>query len=998
MKIKRVGNGSQLVTVLGALVLLALCIPGPAGAQLADTPWPEARQNSQRTNLSLYPGPEFPSLLWDNIYDIYVPSGTTREAIIIAPDGNVWLYDMRKIHVLDRDGNYLYTYSHDDPYAVNPFISTAPVLGRNGDFYYLTREGCGNGPACHGPTVVEHLVSVNIATMTVNWIFDYHGDNDANEGLALGPDGTIYFGTSYEFDASDPHPHDTNYIYAVNPDGSLKWRYETFLFPMTWLAVGADGTIFGTGQYYYTDNQDATQRWICTIIALNPDGTLKWRNDIDHTVMWNGLPMVAPDGSVILSVNGTSSGTLGPVDLVVFNPDGSVKWAKDLSGAAYGGLGASEVYSPLCLGPDGSIYITIYKTLNAFDPDGNQKWSFTSEGEPSAYDYHFFNCMVDARGIIYQRMADNKIHALRPDGSVKWVYDPAADGLSAISLPSLFAMDADGVIYFQHQQSVSAIWDPGRAPEPPTDLGYVLNPDLSIELDWTPSVSRDADEYNVYWDAGSGAIDYSQPLASLDHPAGSWVSPFTLTAGETYRFAVRCVDDYGNEETNLEAVSVTPGAPAAPTGLAYTPLEGGYARLDWVPSVSPDAALYNIYSDNGTGTVDYAHPVATLDHPAGTWTSPAPLDLNTIYKFGVRCEDVDSVEEHNTTTVLVIPKQYVVIPVEPGSNRVRVTLLEASAGLRSDVYMASPAQQLLIENTLVNVGHVSNVPLAEGDGLVFFIRVHSPGATYDHYSDSIFARISYLGPGTWTIGFEDMPAQTADWDFNDAVLLVELIPNLYPGGPGTNFIGEQEVASDSGDAQSMIAQSTDPSGVVTTVHVPFAALSSQASVILTNGRPENYQRLMENAPFLSTGVFRKVELSSGQVSLPDSADLVFKYRDDNHDGIVDGTAFFKDELKIFKYDPHAEAWYPIESRNDPANNQVVGITSHFSLFALGAVPGTGGTGGKHHDSANSGGWFGCNVVTDQGHGGGLSGMLPLLALGLALVAGRVVRAKRRRST
>ncbi|MEM2089259.1 MAG: PQQ-binding-like beta-propeller repeat protein, partial [Thermoproteota archaeon] len=49
---------------------------------------------------------------------------------------------------------------------------------------------------------------------------------------AIGYDGTIYVGS-----------HD-NYTYALNPDGSLKWKYETEAWVDSSPAIGSDGTIY----------------------------------------------------------------------------------------------------------------------------------------------------------------------------------------------------------------------------------------------------------------------------------------------------------------------------------------------------------------------------------------------------------------------------------------------------------------------------------------------------------------------------------------------------------------------------------------------------------------------------------------------------------------------------------------------------------------------------------------------------------------------------------
>ena len=65
---------------------------------------------------------------------------------------------------------------------------------------------------------------------------------------AIGSDGTIYVG------AND------NYLYAINPDGSRKWRFKTGDFVTSSPAIGSDGTIYvGSGDnYLYAINSDGS--------------------------------------------------------------------------------------------------------------------------------------------------------------------------------------------------------------------------------------------------------------------------------------------------------------------------------------------------------------------------------------------------------------------------------------------------------------------------------------------------------------------------------------------------------------------------------------------------------------------------------------------------------------------------------------------------------------------------------------------------------------------
>jgi outer membrane protein assembly factor BamB len=62
-------------------------------------------------------------------------------------------------------------------------------------------------------------------------------------------DGTLYIGAS------------NNFLYAVAPDGSQKWSFETQA-PVIESAIAADGTIYiGNGDNLYAINPDGTKKW-----------------------------------------------------------------------------------------------------------------------------------------------------------------------------------------------------------------------------------------------------------------------------------------------------------------------------------------------------------------------------------------------------------------------------------------------------------------------------------------------------------------------------------------------------------------------------------------------------------------------------------------------------------------------------------------------------------------------------------------------------------------
>jgi hypothetical protein len=785
--------------------------------------------------------------------------------------------------------------------------------------------------------------------------------------IAIGQNDILYLAGTDDIH-SDPHVETLAAFDARKKE--IVWSYFGSANDLAFQtpAIDSNGTIYtGSENYLY---------------AFDPQGNIKWTYSVQGLVSNNTSPAIGEDGTIYFTAN---AGEDSESFLYALNPDGSLKWRYSL------GLFQPENRAGPTISPGGTIYIIgnhdyyidqwyVDAKVFAVNPDGSPLWETLIPND------RICTPTLGSDGTIYIIKWEGLL-ALNPDGSEKWSL-----GNFRIMDRSL-ATGEDGTIYYMANdyQEDSYILN-------------ALNPDNTYK--WRLKFERFPNVPASPIIDANGLI-YLKSLSSS--PGYFWiVSPegevitrvelegiFCMAIGEDQTI-------YATTHTSSEIytiVAITTLRP--PTNLSYTPLPDGYIQLDWTPSVTESASLYNIYYDNGTGTVDYTTPVATVNHPDSSWVSPWPLDPDKLYKFGVRCEDIIGQEEKNTNTVTVIPKMQIVIPVPPGMNRVRVTLLEASASLTSDIYLAEPQEELLIENSLENVGKIATTELNEGDELVFFVRVHAESwglGTYDHYSNSIFALLNEERPGTWLISFEDLPEDMADWDFNDVIVLVELLPTEVPDEISTNYLGELEIVTDEGDDSLLIAELQDANGFNTRIKLPHSALTSPASVILTNGDPLLYQEVLDQSPFKATGIFRKIILTNGQSEFEDElAEIIIEYPDEDQNGIVDGTAFFEDELLIYHYDAHSQEWVALSSWIDECSNQIVGKTGAFSLFALGAVPWDHD--GESYDgdgSVNDGiGIFGCQIAESGNAMAGILNMIPMVIIIGTMGVARLIRKKAR---
>lgn len=247
------------------------------------------------------------------------------------------------------------------------------------------------------------FTSNTIAQGTAKWAYRVGNVNSDLRGCpAIASDGTIYVGSL------------NNSLYAINPDGTLKWEFETLGIAWHSPAIGADGTLYiGSGisaTNYYEGNKK-------NFFAINPDGTVKWA--VESSLVVDNSPAIAADGTIYLPC---SDG------LIAYKPDGTQKWKY---------ADVLNSYATPAISSDGTIFLAGGYRLYAINADGTLKWTRELEGE------HRASPAIGADGTLYIGSRDKFLYALNPaDGSEKWKF---AAGSMVLSSPII---DSDGTIYF----------------------------------------------------------------------------------------------------------------------------------------------------------------------------------------------------------------------------------------------------------------------------------------------------------------------------------------------------------------------------------------------------------------------------------------------------------------------------------------------------------------------------------------------------------------------
>jgi outer membrane protein assembly factor BamB len=286
----------------------------------------------------------------------------------------------------------------------------------------------------------------------------------------IGKNGTIYVGS-----------HENN-LYAVNPDGSMKWMFdigEPVLISaghslgyskgvLSSPAISVDGTIYIRSMSNF-------------LIAVNPDGSEKWRYPVKVSADTWSSPTIGNDGTIY--VGSAREGNEGGI-IHAINPDGSKKWDFKTE---------SDVFPTMAINEDGIIYSGNGATgkFYAINPDGSQKWVFQTGRHIES------SAAIGEDGTIYTGSWDNNIYAISPDGTKKWEYPTGGEGL--VASPGI---GNDGTIYFSADDGYLYAFNPDGSKKWEIELG------LPGETSSSPTIGAEGTIYLGYPPAANSSFGF----------------------------------------------------------------------------------------------------------------------------------------------------------------------------------------------------------------------------------------------------------------------------------------------------------------------------------------------------------------------------------------------------------------------------------------------------------------------------------------------------------
>ncbi len=410
----------------------------------------------------------------------------------------------------------------------------SPVVGYDGTIYLTSNR------------------TIYALTQTGELKWSYDSSENIASHLAVDKEGNVYFGTMF-YTPSTWGGH----VYSLDRDGNLRWKYDARGWVQSEPVVDSTGTIYfySSSEYLYAFNSDGSLKWSVKIPGSFsvPDARNTPAIGLNGTIYFpatNRIVVLSPEGEFLRNItfqNGTSvldyvAAMDGDTVYIGIRACGLGLYALGVNGEERWYYGGEGIKSPPAISPNGTIYVvTDENSLAALNSDGEVKWRFGGE----RYLISHQTPSISGNGIIYvvgREMENGEeryyLYAVNSDGELVWKYEIDGPGNTpAIGNEGfLYITTSNGTLY---ALKIGKCVD--REPSPPGLRLRIENDSVVLEI--IPP-----------FDDGGLPIEYFLVYRSVDNGESVKVAEvengtYEERVGEgEYRYYVTAVNSIGESE------------------------------------------------------------------------------------------------------------------------------------------------------------------------------------------------------------------------------------------------------------------------------------------------------------------------------------------------------------------------------------------------------------------------------------------------------------------
>jgi outer membrane protein assembly factor BamB len=274
---------------------------------------------------------------------------------------------------------------------------------------------------------------------------------------------------------------------AVNPNGTLKWRFQAGNEIRSSPAISADGTIY----FGCRDRR---------LYAVTPESKLKWT----YTTGWwvDSSPAIASDGTVYV---GSWDRKLHAV-----SPEGKARWTFETGG---------YVVSSPAIASNGVVYVGSYDgRLYALSATGQKLWEYKTEAPILS------SPALDWGGGVYFTSLDGHLYVVEADGRLRWKLKTGGsrEGSVAIGLEGRIYLGVTDEVWALNRDGTQR-WKWGRMDTDSTPLALA---DDTITTVWRDGQVHNLDsDRNHNWYYSVYTCGLNSPTVSTNgvtYVAGNW--------------------------------------------------------------------------------------------------------------------------------------------------------------------------------------------------------------------------------------------------------------------------------------------------------------------------------------------------------------------------------------------------------------------------------------------------------------------------------------------